>query len=324
MYEKIDALINISYSKQTESETEIETIMYFINVHSKIIKMNAHSKQSEITNGTEFIPLRICSNIIMLSNYKLYTIKNHALCEIMLENCSDYIIDSCDFTDKFAKINSEYYVIDIVPEHISLTSPSLLRKIPDLILAKNSANITITIHKEIYYHYVDTNNNLILVKKSATKQNCVSDVNEITILDSNISLLLNCNVDVYGINIIYIKSNTIFCSIYSDTTLLQTYTIDWNNVSIKKNMHKFLLGSDDKLYQFICANSKYKLYVVATNVYDFNCHCVRELYAICKNGDIYYKHISQVLNTRYSYNSANYHFSAKIYKSKSAMKIITN
>jgi hypothetical protein len=83
-----------------------------------------------IINTTGYPPQSVYGNIILLRNGKLYMIVSNyyysELSEIKLESGENYCISHGDFTDKFARINSDYYKIpstkmiyDFIPSDIT-------------------------------------------------------------------------------------------------------------------------------------------------------------------------------------------------------------
>jgi hypothetical protein len=137
--------------------------MAYISCDSKIIIKYQYGDQNpDVINDTNYLPLRICCNIVLLSDNKLYMMivenraqANFVLVELAIETECDYTVDSADFTENFAKINSEYYEIN--HEH------KFLHKL--LIIVKTSQNIIKmynTQSKTCDYCYISTNNKLML------------------------------------------------------------------------------------------------------------------------------------------------------------------
>lgn len=177
-----------------------------------------------IRNTTGYPPERVYGNTVLLSNGKLYTVVALScyyleLSEIELESSEYYCICHADFTDKFVRINSDYYKISDIKNgnddyYPKMTIDSIgflihnnkkfLQKIP--IVAKNSQCIVklpnATIPNCYYYYYIDADNNLVLYDESHTEvNNNESDTNDDLLFydsvdESNTHLILNTDIDL--------------------------------------------------------------------------------------------------------------------------------
>jgi hypothetical protein len=234
--------------------------MIYISSNDKIMMKNCHDKPIiEIVNNTGYLPLHILSNIILMDNYKLYTVLReigYKLFELNMTDNTDYIVDQCDFNEEFVKMNSSGDYYQIVDKS--------LHKIP--VIAKNSssiANVKFEIHD--YIVYINLDNSLILFDRNTTCS---------IFLDINVNSLIFYKNDRYSINIICKKDNQIICYVfgYDNHTNFDTYVVTYNSSAIKKKLGEFVLAKDT-IYRF--AENRYTrrispIPLIKAN--DFNVH----------------------------------------------------
>jgi hypothetical protein len=195
-----------------------------------------------------------------MSDYKLYTINllsrpTNDLSEIKLSADNDYVIETDDFTNKFAKINSEYYeIVD-----------NVLYKIP--VIAKNSQNIiTIETRTNKYIVYVNFGDNLVVFNFADTTN---------TILCSDVETMLQCAEITDSFNIVYKKNNIsqIICSTYNDNLVhVKDNIIDYEDCVIIKVVGSYFLNSNNNLYVpcFRIRSSGCLLCKKIGKIFDFN------------------------------------------------------
>lgn len=227
--------------------------MIYIN-GDNIFACHFSSYASEhIDNDTGYLPLRVHNDTLLLSDGRLYKITCDNILSVLKINQSyDYVVDSADFTDKFAKINSEYYKIDEMS----------LCKIP--IIANNSHNIgrIECEHDEYYYYYyVNVNNELVFFDEFHKSE-------QYKILDSDVNLIfVKCYYEKYYV--IYTKNNTIiYFNINNFTQLTDSHIVKSTNKFIIKLSNDFLLDSRNDLYQLISDNKKLVLEKISDGVID--------------------------------------------------------
>lgn len=249
--------------------------MTFITADDKIIVYNGDTP-TVIINDTKFLPLCVCTKVVLLSNYKLYIINKFKLVEINLCSGDDYAIDSYDFTDNYAKINSVYYKIYIGNDNCT---PFLIAT--DFI-AKKSQFIIRCLSKYliIYNYYVDVADNLI-----QRVNNHLDTINSTICCDTNVDFLLYAYCDRisdYSV-IVYKKVNDIICSIYNRTTLIESYTITNMCETIVKRLANFVLDSGGIIHKIMFKANRCVLEKMNAKINDFN---------ICDNNFYYYTTIS--------------------------------
>lgn len=236
--------------------------MYYISSDNKIMMKNYRDKHPiEIVNNTGHLPLHILSNIILMDNCILYTVLRglssyHELFELKMTDNTDYVVDQCDFTEAFVKVNSSgdyYQIVDM-----------FLYKIP--VIAKNSSSI-VNIKSDDYNYivYVNLDSMLILFDRN-TMHN--------TFLDINVNALIFYKNDRRSINIVCEKSNQIICYEFGQNnhTILNTYVVTYNYGAIKKKLGEFVLAGDI-VYRF--AENRYNLSISLVPLIkadDFNVH----------------------------------------------------
>lgn len=237
----------------------MHTHMIYINEDNIIISCDAFYTHKHVVNNTGYLPLHVHGNTLLLSDRRLYKIHDDKLSILYLKQKNyyaiDYVIDSADFTDKFAKINSEHY--DIYGIWL-LKNPAI---------ANNSYNIKRILceHYEYKYYYVNVNNELAVFGELHKSE-------KHTILDNNVSSILYRNYQSDDHCIIYMKNNAIIYSRISNfTQLTDHYVIDYVGQSIIKSSDDFLLDSRNDLYQFIKDNKKVITKKISDSVVDFYC-----------------------------------------------------
>jgi hypothetical protein len=231
--------------------------MIYINEGNIFKYHNSFCTRKQIVNDTGYLPLRVYNDILLLSDRRLYMISiGDNLLVLDSSRGHDYIVDSANFTDTFAKINSEYYEMFGI----------WLSKIP--VIANNSHNIVKEVCINYYYYYwyyINVNNELVVF-------NALGESVQNKVLDNDVSLILYHNYKSDGHCIIYAKNNTIIYSKISNfTRLTSDYAIDYIGQLIIKSSGDFLLDSDNNLYQFIIDNKKFILKKISGYVIDFCC-----------------------------------------------------
>lgn len=236
--------------------------MIYITSDNKIMRCGIIDKTNwiVITNNTGYMPLCIYCNIVLMSNYKLYvvTYKFDELIELVMVNGEDYRVDdsadnySDSFTDKYARINSEFYEI----------KNTRLHKI-SIIAANSSEIIKCYTRNKTNFYYVSTNNKLIIYNKK--------DNSHIT-LDENVDSIFfvgkSCTCDTL---IIYKRANTYLCSVVDEYELSSTYVIDVIKSTIIKKVNRYMLDSDNNLFIFTYDIYKKKYRIrKASDVIDIN------------------------------------------------------
>lgn len=236
--------------------------MIYINNTNIFMRCNTTGTISHVSNNTGYFPLRVYDNILLMSDGKLYTIIcNNELSILKIDSESDdYMVDSTDFTDKFVKINSKYYII--------CSSLLLLYAIPVPVIANNSHNIKRLFHNNLKYYrcyyYVNIDNKLVFF-------GAPNILNQYIILDDDVSSILYLHTD--GMYIIYVKNDTIIYSGINDfTQLIDSYVIDYIGQSIIKSTDMFFLDSHNNLYELIIVNgSKCVIKKILSDIVDFYC-----------------------------------------------------
>lgn len=255
--------------------------MIYIDSDDKIMmKYDANHNLKEVANDTGFVPLSVHCDVILMDNHKLYhvNISCGTLSAIQLETREDYIVDVDNFTDKFARINLEYYRIT----HTNLYKIT--------IAAKNVFNILI--ERKIYF-YLDINNKLLCC--SDTHDECANN-KSILIIDSDVDLLLFCCYCYTDgkYHMCYSKANKIICCkilISQDNTVKEFYDINYDGSTIIKKIDNVLLNSDRVLLWlgYIWCSGNHSSFCVTKkllNVNDFNINYNMLIY-LKNNGQIY-------------------------------------
>lgn len=275
--------------------------MIYIDPDNKIIVKYLFGERQEVINNTGYLPLCVRDNIILMSDGELYSVpySNYKLSKINFgHNCHCYVVESADFTDRFVKIDFEYYEI------FNKSCKLQMRKIP--IVAKNCHNIIkIWTNK---YIYVDIDNKLVFFYNSF--ESCV-------VLDYDVDSIHYHCCDYDSIKIVYTKKNKIICCEYKYSHPTQTYTydVDYNGSTIIKSSDWFALDSDNKLYRSEFVQNKYTITKILDCVVDF---------VLCD----FTLYISDSEHKIYEFNSKcnNYicdgHFGKKMCNVKSAKKIL--
>lgn len=215
--------------------------MIYISSDNKIMICD-YTKSSEIINDTGYIPICVYSNIILMSDHKLYVVTysdivlhmlgGYKITKIVLMSGEDYYVEPDNFTNKFVKINSECY--KICDKTTSLIKLSIVSKRPHDIIESRVDNMV--------YNYVDINNNLIFFDEKK---------NLFKILDSNVDLIFY-GVGLQCTRIIYKKINdTIVYSLYNSDILIHTNIINYEGQPIIKTIDLFSLDSGGVLHQFL-------------------------------------------------------------------------
>lgn len=271
-------------------------IMIYISSDDKIMTIYYRDDNiREITNDTDFLPLhvRVHSNVILISNNKLYSINyyNLSLHEIVMKTVEDYIVtDPDDFTDGFAQINSKHY--EIIED--------ILRGIT--IAAKDSHNIFIT---DGWCFYISIGGDLMCCRyrKIDTANN------NSHLCCSGVDLILFCNYDKsdFKFNIICSCANKIiihkFISVNDNIT---TCNINYNGASIIKIIGRFTLNSDGNLLELVSQHN-YNMYynvcitaIVArvSGVHDFN--IVGDTIIYSNNKNEIYRYYTKYIGTGYT------------------------
>jgi hypothetical protein len=275
--------------------------MIYINHNNIYMLCNKSHAIIDIPNDTEHSPLCTYNNILLMSDGKLYTVsRNNKLLVVSLKE-SDC---ATDFTNSFAKINSEYYEI---------CETSLLN-IP--FTANNVRNIIKICHRNIlgnnyYYYHVNNNNILNVYDVRNSYGSCVTS--RYTILDCCVSLILHCD----GNCIIYMKKNKIVYSRIRNFTQLPDRTnrhvIYYTGQPITKSSDSFILDSHNNLYALVMNDEKFDLKKISDGVIDFYC-------------DKIYVYITDAMNMIYCINKCDYsskyigagHFGKALIYNKSA------
>jgi hypothetical protein len=235
--------------------------MVYITADNEIMTCGAYDVKvpTQIINNTGYFPISVYANVILLSDYKLYAIVKLKLVEIIMDYGIDYVVDSDNFTDKFAMINSECYQIYY---KYGLIQP-YLQKIS--VEAKKAQNIISVISRYIYYYYCVNTDNKLIVKMYS----CIRSLHNVVYLDKDVDLLLQVCLSETHLTVIYKKNNDIICSSYDDHILVGTYVITRINSTIIKTLHNFLLDSDANIYEIVFEDNRYSLKKNAM-IRDFN------------------------------------------------------
>lgn len=280
----------------------IISIMVYIK-DNHIIKFDHASNKFVSISHAKYYPLCIYSDIILMSDNRLYVCykpmlhSDYSLCKLKIANSGDYIVTSADFTDKFVKINSDYYKI----------GSKLLVKIP--IIAKNSSNIIKTCD---YYYYVNMDDQLVQFECENSSH---------TILDSCVESLFLCRQHWKNIYVVYKKINKIISSVYSykKLALLHTSVIDCDNFSVIKYQDLYLLSSDNNLYELIFNSNDYrcKLKNIACEISDFNTR-ITDLFILSTDTNAMYRTKTYDFNDKKYIDDDNCCFRKKLCNVKSA------
>lgn len=244
-----------------------------------------------IENNTGYLPVRICNDILLMSDgrlYRLYCGYGSTTLKLLRlgtkQKRKDYTVDSINFTDEFAEINSSGECYEIYR--------NTLQKIQ--IVANNCRNIYM-IHKYEFidswdcYYYVNINNELIFFDPR---------YKSVQHLDDNVNSIFYFNSNDHLRYIIYEKNNIIIYSeIINLKKLVNNYTIDYIGQSIIKASGKFILDAHNNLYALIMVDKKFVTRKISDNVIDFCC-------------DTFYVYITDTLNMIYRIDK---HIYDKIY-----------
>lgn len=230
--------------------------MLYIN-DNNIYATSSYRVSQCVSSNTEYLPVCTYNDILLLSDGRLYEMTyDDKLSVLLFSKQDDYVVDSADFTDRFAKINSEYYEMRM----------RRLMKIP--VIANNSHNIKKIgyEHHKYKYYYVNINNELAVFDALHKSAQC-------KILDDNVSLILIlCHNSQNNHCIIYVKNNIIIYSDISNFTQLSNhYVIDYFGRSIIKSSDGLILDSHNDLYQLVRDDKKFILKKISDNVINFQC-----------------------------------------------------
>jgi hypothetical protein len=268
-----------------------------------IIEFDRSSNKFVSISHAKYYPLCVYSDIILMSDSRLYVCYEHAphsyylLCKLKIGGSSDYVVTDADFTDEFVKIKSDYYKID----------SKLLVKIP--IIAKNSSNIVKSYDD---YYYVNMDDQLVQFKCKHSSH---------TILDSCVESLFLCRRHCETIHIVYKKLNKIISSVYSNKylALLHTSVIDCDNFSVIKYQDLYLLGSNDNLYKLILSynDCRCKLKSIVCEISDFNIY-ITDLFILSANTNVMHRTKTYDFNVKKYVDDDHCHFRKKLCNVKSA------
>jgi hypothetical protein len=236
--------------------------MAFINNNNEIITAYLYPQSNNticVINDTNFLPLSVYRNIILMSDGMLYIIINKGYGRCILEvlemntnKLEQYAGKVSDFTDRFVKINKRCYELQLHTRKLC--------KIP--IVAKNSNNVANSFKSYDIYYYVTINNELMCLDKSNNLQKN---------LDDNVDTILLHHVASHNRNcIIYKKNDMITCSEYYYCRVINSYVIDYDGSPIIKTLDYFVLDSDGNLHKFVSNGHLFVIKKVLGNVVDFN------------------------------------------------------
>jgi hypothetical protein len=268
--------------------------MIYIDANDKIIKVDNYcEKSSKIVNNNDdpgFLPLACLSNIILMSNYKLYKVIDTSLHKIGISD---------DFTDKFIRCNGDFY--EIVAKE--------LFAIP--IVAKNSYCI---VEGFLGYYYVNLDNKLMFYDQLEETH---------TFLDDDVDVILFSDYIDKHTCVTYKKNNTIIYSTYNNNAaMINSNIIDYSGFPIVKTLHYFALDSDGNLYKFIPDLDVLVIKKVLSDVVDFNTGSIHSyseaLYIIKSDHKMYNVNINDF---RIEYIYYGCYFTKKKYNVKSANNV---